>query len=730
MSGKKLIIAGLWVLGGIVASVGVLLLPHPAAATAYVCQPNGTFFSPTTGSGATTSDDIARGALAQAWIKSMSKTRTHVTTSSTIAPSVDQPDNYTGAIQGTFNLQGASYPTSNPAVISVTSPTPVIDSYRGVISGTVLATPSPFRWIIQAYKRTTSGGTIQVPVQALADGVTGAFSIDVSSVASNIPGTWMLGLLDANAGYAPYGALWPTPPVYTGLEVQHLVVTDAIYFWSSVPANSDGTFWFENSNTGTKMFRLVDTSTHDILAEYIKPTGLVRSYSFAPGESGYGTGLEDRSFVYDQGLAVFAALSSNDQATAKLYVDGLLRLQTTSGPHIGGFVFAGPQLSPSYTDPLYRTGAHAIATDALLAYIEKYGSDPDIAAYKTAASNALTFVQSTYSATPETAGLYLGGYGQYSGTPQVFDPAAIITWASTEHNMDIWHMFTRANRVFAGIGYDTKAQSLQATMTAKLYNVTDHRYNQGINGGVPDLADPLDMNTWGAIQLYATNQTAAAESAIGRLAPFTFTRSGVTGFAPFYDSVYYPGALPTVWFEGSFGAALAYYKLGQYDAYRTTINNLIAGQQGDGSFRYATDPDAQYEIGNSKSVAGTAWFILATTGRDQIWNTCQYQVQPATIPAASSQPVSSSDTLSTTIVSRHFSPESVTSTPAQDMTPDRKSSEKSAGDISQSNTSSDKTDVPTHVAWRQNLITWVIGGGAITAGLVWWMIVLFRHRLR
>jgi hypothetical protein len=654
--------------------------PANALAGVYTCNPDGTYAAPSSGPALLTSADLANVSASAAWLESMTLTNTVTVTDSTITPDTDYALNYQGAVSGDFSLDTRTYPSD--AAITISSPTPVSDAYRGVVTGQVVPAPEQWRWIIQAYKR-VNGVVSQVPVQALADGTTGEFSIDLSGVSAGTPGEWMFGILDANNSYAPYGEKWPGAN-YVGLEVQQYVVTDSIYYWSTTPAHTDGTFTFPNSNTGEKLYRLVDTSTNpdEILAEYIKPTGLLRSYLYQPGETGYGTAMESRSFVYDQALALEAAVSLGDNALAKLMVDGLLRLQTASGTHSGGFVFAAPQLSPSYTDPLYRTGAHAIATDALLSYIQKYPSDPNVAIYRAAAVNALSFLQSTLSTSGGSAGLYLGGYGQYSGSPQVFDPNFTIEWASTEHNLDSWHTLTRASNVLGNgsVNYKQQAVQLESAIQSVLYNTAEHRFNQGFNNGGPDLADPLDTNSWGAIGLYATGHIQEAYDALARVSLFSHTSGNVSGYAPFYDAGGYPGATPTVWYEGSFGVALAHYKLGDYQAYRNLLDSLSNGQESDGSFRYATTPDTTYEIGESKSVASTAWYILATAGRDTIWNSCIYT--PPTIPEAPTVPTTpivttpqpvkntpSKTAIKYTDNANTITPEVITETPSEVTTP-------------------------------------------------------------
>jgi hypothetical protein len=649
----------------VVVNIAFLKNTTRADASTYTCQANGTFATAPSGPAALTSAEQTGVASANTWLASMMQPDVAIVTNSTITPDQDYASSYTGATAGSFAISGRTYATTPTASIVVTSPATVPDSYRGVISGHVTMTPATNRWIIQAYKD-NAGVVTQVPVQALADGTTGDFSIDLSGVDNSYTGQWQLGVLDANASYAPYGTNWPSPDQYVNLQVQELVVTDTMYLWATTPATNDGRFAFPNDQIGSKMFRLVDTSTSEVLAQSFDSTGLIRSYEYQLGETGYGTGIQDLTYVYDQATALYAALSQNEASTAKQLVDGLLLMQTTTGAHAGGFVFAAPQLSPTYTDPYYRTGADAIALDALLQYIKTYPTDSNIATYKAAALQGLAFLQTTYSSTGPTAGLYLGGFGNYSGSPQVFDSTYVVTFASTEHNLDVWHALTDAAEVFGSspTNYTTLAANLDSAMTTSLYNSSLGRFNQGINGGTPDTGDPLDVNSWGAIQLYATGKTTQAQLALTHLMAFSNTVSGVTGYGPFYDSADYPGAVANVWFEGSFGAALADYYAGNYDAYRTLLNQLEPAQQTDGSFRYAQAVDSTYGIGVSKSVASTAWFILATVGRGTIWNSCIY-TPPTTQPVTTSPPASNTSTnsnKSSTDTSPAITPSDLTNT--------------------------------------------------------------------
>ncbi len=594
-----------------------------AISDTYTCAEGGKFAS--LPSNTLSTSDIQHSALALEWLKAQQQPSTPISGDGSVVFSQAYSKTYTGPVSGTFNIGSFNADVVSDASIEITSHSSLPDNFNGAVSGKVLTTPTAWRWIIQVYKE-VNGVYTQVPKQALADATTGEFTIDLSDVVNPPAGVWAFGILDAEASYAPYGEKWPAVEYYDGLEVQLKLVTDGVYDWATTPALASNSFTFDDSNTGTKLVRLVNAQTNEVLAQYVPLTGLVRSYQIDTDHPQYGSAFGDEAFVYDQAVALFAALSVHDAAFAKSAVDGLLTMQEVSGVYEGGFVFAAPQLGPEYRNSLIRTGAHAIATDALLAYIEQYPADVDIDEYKDRVATALTFIDETKSTSGTTQGLYLGGYGDYSGPNGSFVPSTQISWASTEHNIDIWHAFMRAAAVLGG-SYESKADALQQAMASKLLSSDKGRYNQGMTTTGPDTADPLDVSSWGAMQLYATGRFGAANISIDSLDAFKVSRSGVTGYAPFYDSPGYPGATPTVWYEGSYGVLMALARTGKSDEYTSLLSSLKTGQELDGSFRYATDVDSIYEISDHKSVASTAWFVLATTGLDAMWNRCVYVAQ-------------------------------------------------------------------------------------------------------
>lgn len=249
--------------------------PVSAVGDTHTCAQDGKFAS--LPSGSLNVSDTQRSALALQWLKAQQQPSTHIAGDGSIALSQVYGKSYTGPVSGTFTIGNDDANIVSDASIEITGHSSLPDTFRGSVSGKVLTTPTAWRWIIQVYKE-NNGVYTQVPKQALADAVTGEFTIDLSDVTNPPAGSWAFGILDAENSYAPYGEKWPATPYYENLEVQLKLVTDGVYDWTSVPALASNSFTFDNSNTGTKLVRLVNTQTNEILAQYVPLTGLVRSY--------------------------------------------------------------------------------------------------------------------------------------------------------------------------------------------------------------------------------------------------------------------------------------------------------------------------------------------------------------------------------------------------------------------------------------------------------------------
>jgi hypothetical protein len=530
---------------------------------------------------------------------------------------------WTGAVSGTFDLIGVSYATVQPCPIVVTSPSGgVPGSYNGVVTGHL--TNGMTSGTILAFTLVAGTEELQSPQCAIHSD--GTFALNLAG-ADQPAGAW--NFMAMNTKLVQQGSFWPSPATYENLEVQSYSITDTEYLTATQPASSANTFSFPSSEPGRKMFTLYDTSLEQYIAVYVPLTGNVRSYSITAGQPNYGTSLAYQSYQYDQAMCLLAAIAMNEPAIAQQLAAGLLAFQTAGGQNDGGFIFSGPQLSPSYGDPAYRTGSHAIGAYALLSYLD-YAPGDDSRDYQGAAVSALDWLGTQLIQDGPAAGLYLGGNGTYTGTPPVLKAGAPILWAATEHQLDIWHAYVLAAEVLAEPSWLSQASALETAILAGLWDGSQFYQGSDPSGTtmVPDTGNPLDGHSWGAIWAQDAGRPDIASKILNStaLAPFLLTQEygghSVTGYQPEYasdPSGDYPGATPTIWAEGTYGTAVAYQHLGNSAEAAVIIAAIDPLQNSDGSFPYVTVYDPVYDLTPSKAVIGPAWAILAGTP-GSVWN--------------------------------------------------------------------------------------------------------------
>jgi hypothetical protein len=273
---------------------------------------------------------------------------------------------------------------------------------------------------------------------------------------------------------------------------------------------------------------------------------------------------------------------------------------------------------------VYRTGAHAIAAYALLAYMQAYPGDDD-QDHAGAALSALGWLSTQKIVSGPQAGLFRGGAGAYQAPGEVLDPGAEITGCATEHQFDVWHAFVKAALVLHDDSWLHNAAELAEAIWGVLYDSARRRFYQGYEtGSGPDNGDPLDMHSWAAIWADRCGRADVAGAVLNdvALAPFEVTEDGARGYQPEYasdPSGDYPGATPTIWSEGTFFTAYAFRRLGQAPAADAIIAGIDPAQRPDGSFAYCSVHDPAYELTPSPCVIGPAWAILADLGAG-IWD--------------------------------------------------------------------------------------------------------------
>jgi hypothetical protein len=373
-----------------------------------------------------------------------------------------------------------NYPVVNPSHLIVTNPLAPENNYRGVVTGTAREVITNNTHEVRAYLLTDTEyeqpGVIPGTVAS-----NGSWSLDLSAIPIGFAGSWRFRLYEI-ATNTEIGESWPREDILDGLEISLFSVTDAEYFIAKDRALPSQLFSFGTTTAGTKRVKLIDTrgtlTTGDdvVLDSYTGGTGLVRSYELSVGNEGFGTPFQERNYVYDQALALSSAISIGDIDRASDLATGLVKSQQSGGDYDGAFFFSVPQLSPTSGETIFRTGAHSIALYSLLHYIEANPGDSKISIYYESAQRALSYLDGLRVDMGPQEGLYLGGSGRYIS--DVYEDYS-IPWASTEHNLDTWHAFKKAQKVLNDDLYESKAISLQNTILSKLWNPGSERFSEG-----------------------------------------------------------------------------------------------------------------------------------------------------------------------------------------------------------------------------------------------------------
>ncbi|MGB3763772.1 MAG: hypothetical protein WA966_11155 [Ornithinimicrobium sp.] len=546
-----------------------------------------------------------------AWIQAQLRTDTVVTTTSTISADQAYEPGWTGPVSGVFDLQDVPTPNVLPTTpIELDSPLPSDPAARPVVHGRLTLPTSASRWIIDVQRQSTTG-LVSAQLQTLA-GADGTFTLDLARAADG-QGAWSFRVLDAESGYAQTGDPWPSPGTYEGLEVQAIVVTDTAYPIGSAPARADGTFAFESSQPGAKVFRLVEVATGDVLAEESPQTGLVRSFEVGDAGPLYG-----RTFAYDQALALLAAQAVDDQPSSRALATGLIAMQTASGPQQGAFVSSAASLNPAGARAEYRTGISSIATYALLSYLQALGpGDAGYADVRQAATLGVDWLMIQQSQSGDRAGLVGAGYGVENVASGAFDASAVVDWISTEHNLDAWHTLTLAASVLESPAAAAAADQLEDAVLRMLWDDDRGAFLQGLNGSGADATEVLDVNSWGAVFLDLAGHGDKATRALSHTSTFESQHAGVVGYGPRPA-----GPSPLVWTEGSAGVALAQHRLGDSSSAQATLDGLDLATLASGSYPAATRDEPQWDMVDVPAVGGSAWVVLVRrelAGHTSVW---------------------------------------------------------------------------------------------------------------
>jgi hypothetical protein len=356
------------------------------------------------------------------------------------------------------------------------------------------------------------------------------------------------------------------------------------------------------------------TNTYDVgkrgeavpvaMAEPAASAKVVLSYPdperHAGGEAAFHR-LHNRSFAYDNALAVLWLLTMDRPWLARDILHSLVALQRPDGAWGFGFAAQGDGfVNASYV----RAGTVAWVVYAFAVYQHVTGDDQFGPTLRRGARWLLAQRKPPH-------GLIEAGRGRWV-TAAAYDPDWVAAFAATEHQIDAWFALRAVEiadpywSVLHGVAQERRA--LAEAMQNVLWLPDERRFAQGVHAGGLDRGSALDAaGTWGALWWLALGDDTRALQAL-RYAEVVHAHQerGWQGLRPYLTEP------PATWFvEGSVAAAMANLRLKRKKPAAAQLQQLaeLACAAGPGLV-YAIDWYEDFPL--SPAAGPTLWYLLAT----------------------------------------------------------------------------------------------------------------------
>jgi hypothetical protein len=402
---------------------------------------------------------------------------------------------------------------------------------------------------------------------------------------------------------------------------------------------------------------------------------LPRSYTLKEGDSNKGTRFESRVYSYGAAEALLVATGRGEERRAHRYAQGVLQMQNTgqyTGKDIdatasfGSFCWYTDHFRPKNWWAYYDNMVFRLATDgwcvyALGKYLKRYPNSPHKEEVTRAIYRALGRMERHRHQTghPYYGGVKFG-WNEWGGPPDyewIEEENPNVGW---EAHIEVWHSMNLCYEIYGDERFRAVRDRAKTTILEGLWHDGEEDRPDDEHGGAwhingfyiginvdnswhPDSWSAISDNDhanlnrtgdhwwWGGVFLEAVGEDAKLEKMQKTLYHWESTTpsaqatgqevNGYRAHSPFGG---YSGALDTVWYEGSFGAALYFWRIGQTEDYEALIDELRKGQftsgPHEGAFPYQERPDEQYQLSDNPSLSSTAWSIFATELRDFLWS--------------------------------------------------------------------------------------------------------------
>lgn len=402
--------------------------------------------------------------------------------------------------------------------------------------------------------------------------------------------------------------------------------SDIPYLQGVVQLRSDGTFasqpipgfgenlniigYYPTVHNGLKVARLVETSDESVVSTTEVPKyQLIRSFEVPEDDPFRYNGIDRRSWIYDDALAVIAFSMAGEQEQASQILASLKALQGKDGSLEFAYdVYLG-NLNASK-----RTGAIAWVGYATVYYEKTFGDRR----YRPMAEKIASYMLQLQSKT----------MGSFKGGPDV-------SWYSTEHNIDAYFFMRDLYEITGNETYKASALAVRQALLTQHWSESNGYFYQGI--GDPALA--LDASSWGGIFSLAIGDDAKAASAMAKTDMFyvsnqvmprsfdneTYNTSFVSnemmsGYKPYSADEFYPNAPEIIWTEGTWGVISLSQRLNKNtDELLKTMFDIQSAHP-EGAIVYANKGYSPYpyQFHVWPAVAGTAWGYM-TLSDNNFW---------------------------------------------------------------------------------------------------------------
>ena len=344
----------------------------------------------------------------------------------------------------------------------------------------------------------------------------------------------------------------------------------------------------------------------------------------------HGYMLNNRSFIYDVGLALLLFTLEGDFNTCKEMMNRMEYEQNEDGSFNFSYDLYIGQLFESYK----RTGSIGWLVWGMCYYTIMSGDY----SYKDMLRKVGNWIVER-QVTDENDfryGLLRGGQGSYGENYEYIDVQ--IEWCSTEHNCSVLQALTGLSLVLGDNKYIECAKGVKSAIYNRLYDEKNGRFYQGCSKEGIDEAWALDCSTWAGKTMLSILEQKIPEECIKSTYDYYllenevilksdirenynmtyFLNDGetVSGFKPY--SLGYDSPPQLVWTEGTLGMVALLFSLGRRSEAFYYIDETIKLQEcnnSTGGVIYTTETWASmpWEFHVWESVVSSCWLYILLT---------------------------------------------------------------------------------------------------------------------